>query len=169
MSVIKQFVRPFLCWQIRKISHYVALHTILILLIWQDFVQQHVRNTSKGDIRPDDSRSVGWIRENYRFEFSIISNDFWSSKIWAIHIQIAFPGVEIAKNPGIQPTDQVSKIWSTRSSAGAEMIIFRNFRKWKFVLVMAMNFKDQGLFSNFAFNNFYWFNFVRFLSLSPLR
>ena len=46
-----------------------------------------------------------WFPGNH-FEFGIILNDFSSSTIWAIQIQASFPGVEIAKNPGIQPTNK---------------------------------------------------------------
>ena len=35
-----------------------------------------------------------------RSEFGIISNGFWSSKIWAFQIQVSFP--EVPKKPGIQ-------------------------------------------------------------------
>ena len=38
------------------------------------------------------------------FEFGVILNDFWSSIIWAIQIQVSFRELEIPKNPGIQPT-----------------------------------------------------------------
>ena len=40
-----------------------------------------------------------------RFELGIIKNDFWSSTIWAIPIQVSFPEFENLKNPGIQPTN----------------------------------------------------------------
>ena len=39
-----------------------------------------------------------------RFEFGIISNDFWSSTIWASHIRLLLNEVETPKNPGIQPS-----------------------------------------------------------------
>ena len=39
-----------------------------------------------------------WLPENW-FEFGIFLNDFKSSTISAIQIQISFLGVEIAKNP----------------------------------------------------------------------
>ena len=38
-----------------------------------------------------------------RFEFGIMSNDFWSSTIWASHIRLLLNEVETPKNPGIQP------------------------------------------------------------------
>ena len=38
-----------------------------------------------------------------RFEFDIISNDFWSSAIWASHIWLLLNKLETPKNPGIQP------------------------------------------------------------------
>ena len=40
-----------------------------------------------------------------QFELGIIENDFWSSTIWAIQIQVSFPEFENPKNPGIQPID----------------------------------------------------------------
>ena len=41
------------------------------------------------------------------FELGIIENDFWSSIIWAIQIQVSFPEFENPKNPGIQPNHDV--------------------------------------------------------------
>ena len=40
-----------------------------------------------------------------RTELSIISDDFWSATIWVLQIKVSFPRVEIAQNPGIQPSD----------------------------------------------------------------
>ena len=37
------------------------------------------------------------------FDFGIILNVFSSATIWAIQIQVSFPGVKNPKNPGIQP------------------------------------------------------------------
>ena len=45
-----------------------------------------------------------------RFELGIIKNDFWSSSIWAIQIQVSFPGFEIAKKPGIQPIHNMVRV-----------------------------------------------------------
>ena len=39
------------------------------------------------------------------FEFGMIENDFWSSTIWAIQIQVSYTEFENPKNPGIEPTD----------------------------------------------------------------
>ena len=38
-----------------------------------------------------------------RFEFDIISNDFWSSTIWAGQSRHELTGAKTQKNPGIQP------------------------------------------------------------------
>ena len=38
------------------------------------------------------------------FEFDIISNDFWSSIIWAISIQVSLTEFKNPKIPGIQPS-----------------------------------------------------------------
>ena len=35
--------------------------------------------------------------------FGIISNDFWSSTIWASQIHVSYPEIKNPKNPGIQP------------------------------------------------------------------
>ena len=39
------------------------------------------------------------------FEFGIILNDFWSSTIWSIQIQVSRTESENPENPGIQPTN----------------------------------------------------------------
>ena len=39
------------------------------------------------------------------FEFGTIENDFWSSTIWAIQIQVSFLEFENPENPGIQPNN----------------------------------------------------------------
>ena len=51
-----------------------------------------------------------------RFEFGILSNDFRSSTILAFQIQVSFPGVKIAKNPGIQPTYRLQIFYKVRFS-----------------------------------------------------
>ena len=43
-----------------------------------------------------------WFQGNW-LKFCIISNDFWSSTIWAIQIQFSFTEFKNSKNPGIQP------------------------------------------------------------------
>ena len=45
-----------------------------------------------------------------RVEFGVISNDFWSSTIWASQIRLLLNEVETPKNPGIQPTDGIIPI-----------------------------------------------------------
>ena len=50
-----------------------------------------------------------WISENQFpenwFEFGIVWNDFWSSAIWGIQIQVSFAAFKNHKNPEIQPND----------------------------------------------------------------
>ena len=44
------------------------------------------------------------------FEFGTIENDFWSSRIWAIQIQVSFLEFENPENPGIQPNN--NELWN---------------------------------------------------------
>ena len=46
------------------------------------------------------------------FEFSIDSNDFWSSTIWAIQIRFSFNEFENPKNPEILPIHQLFYKWN---------------------------------------------------------
>ena len=43
-----------------------------------------------------------WFPRNW-FNFGIILNDFWSSTIWAIRIQLSCTEFKNPQNPGIQP------------------------------------------------------------------
>jgi len=56
---------------------------------------QHLRKSSKKDFQ--------FLVPGNWFEFGIIENDFSSSIIWAIQIQVSFAGLKNRKNPGVQP------------------------------------------------------------------
>ena len=51
------------------------------------------------------SQKVDFQRQfrRYLLDFGIILNDFWSSSIWAIHIQVSITEFRNPENPGIQP------------------------------------------------------------------
>ena len=40
-----------------------------------------------------------------RFQFGNVGTDFWSSTMWAFHIEASFAEFKNAKNLGIQPID----------------------------------------------------------------
>ena len=73
-----------------------------------------------------------------RFEFDIISNDFWSSTIWAIQIQVSFPGVENPKNPRIQPSDE--QFWTLYWTVFGSLL---NLKKSRRILAMSFFFASH--------------------------
>ena len=56
--------------------------------------------------------------ENW-FEFDTILNDFWSSTIWAIQIQVSLTEFKNSKNPGIQPNHGTPRVFSKRNFQNA--------------------------------------------------
>ena len=58
-----------------------------------------------------------------RIIVGVIPNDFWSSTIWVIQIQVPFTGIKNPKNPGIQPTQMTWKKFS-KSSFTIPLIYF---------------------------------------------
>ena len=71
--------------------------------------QSHFFTNKKiSDFKSITEKNYVWFQEN-KFEFGIISNDFWSSTIWAIHIQVSVTEFKNPENPGIQPKNHYQK------------------------------------------------------------
>ena len=80
---ILEVIQWFIFWSIRKVCPGMSTYAHAYAKVWKWIF--HV-----------------WLPGN-EFGFGIVSNDFWSSTIWAIELQASFAEFKNPKNPGIQP------------------------------------------------------------------